>query len=977
MQQINRLFVLIIFASYSWLSLIGQSLSINRLSVSQSDLDFIYDMRINSSGDLLIASDNSLYHFDGFNFRQLDIQHGSLAPITTAIEQGDYSELIGHYNGYISSINTSKGIKNSLKSKIVGIVSQADKHFVFSQDGEYLELDKGFNQILLTSLKKRTTVYEVIAYNQKIYLSTSDGLLIFDTDENGKLRLINALFEDKKVEAMAISQERLIAVIDNLVFQISTDDWSLTPISLAKLKGRIKTIVVVKDRLVVGSTVGVYDYRLYGTVAYISGYVDSYEQEDFPITKLYLSPNGVIYAGTYGLGLWAIPSSTFYFLSNERLTNRKISSIEIIENSILVVGGQSGIDFYRNGLLINELYPSASFLDNKKVNVVKRYSNGILIGTESNGLWFLDGDKRLTLFAEHIQSIQDIATDSIGGIWLSTSFEGLYTIYKNNVIHFSERSKFSRNDLSKIELVKDRLWFINGDDGFGYVRLVDSLLVIPSNLPPVKVMDFEVASNNVVWSSTQGDGVMSYNESGYSFIDLSEMLGNNYTNSIVVDSSQMVWLTNQNELIKCDRYGRVMSTDLGLYFESTFRAGVSYISDATNWIYYGTEEGLIYFDASSSRFDSLPSFSYSINSNKVDQQDEAIQLPFSDKLSFVFHYSDIVGSPFLDFSYRLKGMDSDWVPIEGNEFDLLGIGHGVFDLEVKAATKDGVVHLSDTIRLIIRKPFWLQVWFYVLLLFCAVTGVYLYTQFKIKRLRDRNIELKKIVSMRTKEITQKNKKLEQFAYAVSHDLKNPVVNLVGLVEILEQMDLFKDDHPRQVFDMLGTSSRQLDRLVKGLMELLKVQHNEAAVTTNIISELFNEIKHAISLQITKSNASIIEDFTNAPNCVYNRTYLYSILYNLTSNAVKYRDENRPLVIKVKTYEKDDHFVFEIEDNGLGIDLEHSQMFKMFQRFHDHVEGTGVGLHLINEMVESSGGHIEVESTVNLGSTFKVFLKNGQ
>ncbi len=976
MRHIYLTFIFLIFFYCAINPIAAQQLSINKLSENVDELDFVYDMMTNDHGELLLATDHSLYNFNGFSFNKIDLEHASSAPFVTTIEQGESSQLIGHYKGLISHINSTSAVSINIKAKIVGIVASGNLHYVFSQDGKCLVLDENYELFQTVALQDHLTVYEVIFVNNKLYIGTSNGLFIYSISEFDGLKLLKSVFTEKKIESIAVSANRLLAVVDNQVISVSRSDWSLNAVKLSAVQGKIKSIVCSDYRLVVGTNIGVYDYFLKENEAYISGFKAEYSSNAFPITKLYLSQDGTIYVGTYGLGLWAIPSPTYYFIPNEQINNRKVSAIGLFEEHTFVIGGQLGLSFYFNGDLINESFPSSYLLNNKRINVIRPHPEGLVMGTESDGIWLLDSTKQLRQLVSSILSIEDIASDEHGNLWISTSFEGLYTLVNGVVRHFSKQSTFSRNDLSKLNLHGDKLWFINGDDGLGYVNLIDSQLVIPSNLPPVKVIDFAVDKNGYVWAATQGDGIMYYTNDNYSFIDLSEVMGNNFTNTLVMDKAHNIWVSSQNTLLKWNNKNKVRATNVGLYFETTFRERANFYLENGNWIYYGTEEGLVYFNVNQ-YFTAFPSdFIYSINDGQSRGQGDSIPLSYTDKFEISFHFNDLVRNPFLNFFYRVNEDLDKWVPIDGNSFVLNSLGYGRVKVEIKAISKSGVVYGVNHFYLDINKPFWLQLWFYVLVFIGIGIGIYFYIQLKTKQLRNRNIELKKLVALRTKEITQKNKKLEQFAYAVSHDLKNPVINIIGLVEILEQMNVIKEDHPKQVFEMLGTSSRQLDRLVKGLVELLKVKREEQNSTENSIDEIFKQVKQAISLQITKSNAEITEDFSQVSFIRFNHSYLYSIVYNLTSNAVKYRDPSRPLKITVSTFNENEYVVFQIQDNGLGMDLNHSdgQLFKMFHRFHDHVEGTGVGLHMINEMVESSGGFINVESKVGEGSLFKIYLK---
>jgi signal transduction histidine kinase len=95
-----------------------------------------------------------------------------------------------------------------------------------------------------------------------------------------------------------------------------------------------------------------------------------------------------------------------------------------------------------------------------------------------------------------------------------------------------------------------------------------------------------------------------------------------------------------------------------------------------------------------------------------------------------------------------------------------------------------------------------------------------------------------------------------------------------------------------------------------------------------------------------------------------------------SNAIKYRSPDRPPVIHLSAQKTEGYALIRVEDNGLGIDeTQKAKLFTMFKRFHNHVDGTGVGLYIVKRIVENAGGRIDVESQPNKGSVFSVYLKN--
>ena len=114
----------------------------------------------------------------------------------------------------------------------------------------------------------------------------------------------------------------------------------------------------------------------------------------------------------------------------------------------------------------------------------------------------------------------------------------------------------------------------------------------------------------------------------------------------------------------------------------------------------------------------------------------------------------------------------------------------------------------------------------------------------------------------------------------------------------------------------------------------------------------------------------------APTVLFSEKNLRSLVFNLLSNALKYRAPTRPLHVHLRTWAEADHVVLEVRDNGLGLDTVYTdRLFGMFQRFHDHVEGSGIGLYMVKKMVENAGGRITVASTLEVGSIFSVYFIN--
>lgn len=224
------------------------------------------------------------------------------------------------------------------------------------------------------------------------------------------------------------------------------------------------------------------------------------------------------------------------------------------------------------------------------------------------------------------------------------------------------------------------------------------------------------------------------------------------------------------------------------------------------------------------------------------------------------------------------------------------------------------------------------------------------------------------------ELTNQNLDLQQFAYITSHNLRAPIANIIGLVNLYAPEN--KPAFNQEIIHNLGTSARNLDTVVRDLNDLLVIRtgRNEDMQLVDLEKALVFT-RQGLNAELAASLARLDFDFSRAPEVMAVRSYVRSILYNLLSNAIKYRSPERPLQVVMRSYPLERGICLEVQDNGLGIDLEKNQhkLFGMYQRFHKEIEGKGLGLHLVKTQVEALGGRIEVESQAGAGSIFKVYF----
>ena len=226
-----------------------------------------------------------------------------------------------------------------------------------------------------------------------------------------------------------------------------------------------------------------------------------------------------------------------------------------------------------------------------------------------------------------------------------------------------------------------------------------------------------------------------------------------------------------------------------------------------------------------------------------------------------------------------------------------------------------------------------------------------------------------------KELMQQNEQLNQYSYIISHNLRAPIVTLLGLTSIFNQIKSNSAESD-EVVAHITKSANHLDTVIKDLNNVLAVSDQKSIMTFVDLDAEFDTVRFLLKNEIDQSKAVIEYDFSKCTVVHSIKSYIHSILYNLLSNAVKYRKQNVIPVIIVKIYTDDSEFLcIEFSDNGIGVDLDKfkDKIFGFYKRFHSHIEGKGLGLHLIKKQVDALGGRIEVDSIVGKGTTFRVLL----
>jgi signal transduction histidine kinase len=236
------------------------------------------------------------------------------------------------------------------------------------------------------------------------------------------------------------------------------------------------------------------------------------------------------------------------------------------------------------------------------------------------------------------------------------------------------------------------------------------------------------------------------------------------------------------------------------------------------------------------------------------------------------------------------------------------------------------------------------------------------------------LEKNKDLTETNSELIKHNNELRQFSYTVSHNLRGPVASLLGLINLLEPTALAKNE--AEILDHIHTSTERLDMIIKDLTKIIDIRHDIFKIRQKIsIEEEIDETFAILRKDSPQPDVSLRKNIHH--RYIYSiKPMVHSILYNLLNNALKYRSPERNSVIEITSSEDSEYYIVEVQDNGLGIDLNRNRdnLFKLYKRFHFHTEGKGLGLYLVKLQVEALGGYITVDSEINRYTKFTVYLK---
>lgn len=240
-----------------------------------------------------------------------------------------------------------------------------------------------------------------------------------------------------------------------------------------------------------------------------------------------------------------------------------------------------------------------------------------------------------------------------------------------------------------------------------------------------------------------------------------------------------------------------------------------------------------------------------------------------------------------------------------------------------------------------------------------------------KSLHDLNMELESKVKMRTKDLEESNKALQAFSYSVSHDLRAPLRAINGFSSILlSDFAPQLGEEGKRLLSIISDNTVKMDELIKGLLSMARVAKSELQKSPIDTNAMVLECLHALLPETQQDRYKI--EIEELPEIYGDPVLMRQVWYNLIENALKFSKDREQIRIKISCKCTEKEIEFGIRDNGVGFSIEHKdKLFQTFQRLHhpSQFEGTGIGLALVERIIQKHGGKVWADGMPDQGARF--------
>lgn len=662
----------------------------------------------------------------------------------------------------------------------------------------------------------------------------------------------------------------------------------------------------------------------------------------------------------------------------------------------------------------------------------------IWIGTDNNGACKLDPKTgtieqvELSKYSLY-KSVNSISSDRDGNIWFATKGgASCYNPTTGAVREFTTEQGLPHNNIFQtFETSTGDIWFATHARNIPILRTdsIEQLVPEGHTTVPSAVNSFAEDRNGTAWIASREHGIFVYSQDGnVENFTVENGLLSNYCYLIIPDEDENIWIGHRKGVTKFNRgTGKFVIYDEDNGFPGNVENPNVAVLDQDGNFWFGTMDGLVRYDPIKSKnISEEPNTFISTVYVQDEPWDPAAELVLKyDKYKITFEY---FGVSFQDqehvkYQFMLEGNDLQWSdPTYETSRSYQGLSAGEYTFLVKACNSEGVCNEEPVaFNFVIKPPFWKQAWFIALCVIALTVSIISVVRWRVRRLERERLRLQSLVDERTeelqeekekveelninleglvqkrteqldvanKELSLNNKKLETAAakllatnkdldtllYRASHDLKQPIASVEGLIYILK-MEVEEDEDLMPYVDMLSTSVNKLDGVVQDLVDVSLVTQRTLEFTPINLAEMIDGILDNPNGDKRFLSIDWRVKLTPDPLVLQSDSFLFKhILNHLLDNAAKFaRKSDQGSWCQITASQTEKGFELIVADNGIGISEEDQKhLFGMFYRATKDISGSGLGLYLVKSAVERMGGTLSMSSELGEGSEFTLFL----
>jgi len=733
--------------------------------------------------------------------------------------------------------------------------------------------------------------------------------------------------------------------------------------------------------------------------------------------------NGISYQ--YGSGL--IFGSIIKQSNNPNSLNNNMVNSIIESDDNIWVGTEKGIDIFTKTLKKDKHISYSNSKQNTLLGsailaMEKDFYGNIWVGSWAGGIDIINTQGKIIYKIQDFPSNRNLSNNSIMAIakdlednmWVGTMGNGIYVFSKDREIikhfefDFTDSKSLSNNWIKNIMVTASgEIWisthvnlelYNSKTENFVHFPFSDS---IPNSIAGNGVECITQDLNDNIWMGTPS-GLSLFNRCDSSFTNYYKKHGlpNNYIQSLACDNNGILWIGTNSGLSKLNT-----NSLANLSFENydvhdglignIFVRRASYVTK-NGRIFLGTRNGLIYFDPSKTQTNNyIPEIYITelyVNNKKIHPNDEsnilskniiqtqAITLNFNQSnLSFGFAALNYVVPGKNQYKYKLEGFDNEWINLDNKQrASYTNIPHGNYTFKVIASNNSGLWNnIGTQIQIKIKPPWYRTKLAYIVFLTFIFLLILSYRHFIVAQTK---LEAKlKLEQIEKDNLNNINRMKTRFFTNISHEFLTPLSLIISPLESIINSVEFNVDFFRKSINPIYKNAIRLQRLINQLLDISKIEgdHLKLKVSKGPINDFIYDIYMAFKSLADHKNIQF-----NYNSKIKNELFFFDsdkiekILYNLISNAFKFTPEKGAISLNIDF--DDVYLKLEVTDNGSGIDdNEKSKVFESFYRSisdeKNMIQGTGVGLSLVQGLVNVYGGKILLESKKGEGSTFIVLL----